>query len=75
MAAHTRLLVAVGAVDSYWVAPHALSLAHTRSDVVVASVDSYWEEVVHTVRSEHWRSEFTVGATDWNLPSARAQTV
>jgi hypothetical protein len=63
-AAHTRLLVEVGAMGSYSLAVHVVSAAHTRLLVEVGATASYSLAVaVHVVSAAHTRLLFEVGAT------------
>ena len=57
---HTRLLVQVSAVDSYWPELHVATSVHVRSDVAVGTTDWYWEPE-HAVKMAHTRSEVLVG--------------
>ena len=60
IAAHTRLLLAVGAIDSYWVLQQVLSCPQVRSEVDVAAVVSY-SVTPQAVKLAQTRSEFEVG--------------
>jgi hypothetical protein len=64
--AHTRSVVALGALTStctrtqFWIA------AQRRSVVGVSACRSYWLPLLHTVATVHCRSEVAVGARAWN---------
>ena len=64
-ALHIRLLVAVGAADSYCVIVHVVSAAHARSDVSVADVLSYSVVSLHTVSAWHTPLKPALHADTW----------
>jgi hypothetical protein len=68
-AVHARLVVAVPAVDSYWVVlSHVVSAVHARSTVVEGPTDSYWTEV-HAVA---WAKQLACPVWSWYWPAAQS---
>jgi len=66
---HSRSLVAVFTLDSYWVARHVVRSEHMRSLVPVGTLDMYWLVAVHCVNVLHSIALVLVGALVCHSPA------